>query len=119
MPDNRFLVVESDPDMSFLLKRQLEKEFPGCEVYCATSSREAVAALEPKVSAVITNQGSTDCDGMTLVANIRKGDADVPIITIGEEPQRTAAFRAGASAFVPASDWSSVGSQVSCALARN
>jgi CheY-like chemotaxis protein len=80
MPE-RFLIVDDDPDSTFLARRNLQTAFPQAVVEQAQSGQAALDLLQQQeFTAVITDYRMPWMDGLTLVRKIRELNLPVPII---------------------------------------
>jgi CheY-like chemotaxis protein len=80
MPE-RFLIVDDDPDSTFLARRNLQAAFPQAVVDQAQSGQAALDLLQQHgFTAVITDYRMPWMDGLTLVRKIRELNLPVPII---------------------------------------
>ena len=98
-----FLVVDDEPDMRASLRLFLKTK--GCEVLEASHSREALAILDKhQLDAVLLDLFLKNENGMNLLSQIKKSDADLPIIVLtGHADVATAveAMKLGASDYLP------------------
>lgn len=80
MPE-RFLIVDDDPDSTFLARRNLQMVFPQSTVDQVQSGHAALEALkEREFTAVVTDYRMPWMDGLTLVRKIRETNNQVPIV---------------------------------------
>jgi CheY-like chemotaxis protein len=101
----RFLVVDDNPDGRVLVSRTLLRKFPTCVVLECGNGTSAVKALaEERISAVVSHR-TFDFDGVTLVRELRKINASIPIIMTSGVDQESAALLAGASRFILNEQW--------------
>jgi CheY-like chemotaxis protein len=76
-----FLIVDDDPDSTFLARRNLLQVFPQATVEHALSGPAALEKLaEREFAAVITDYRMPRMDGLTLVRKIRELGLHMPII---------------------------------------
>src|SRR5262245_26966869 len=77
----RFLIVDDDPDSTFLARRNLQAAFPQAIVEQAESGQVALDLLKQReFTAVITDYRMPWMDGLTLVRKIRELHLPVPIV---------------------------------------
>jgi CheY-like chemotaxis protein len=80
MPEH-FLIVDDDPDSTFLARRNLLQVFPSAGVEHAQSGPAALEKLSGHdFTAVITDYRMPRMDGITLVRKIRELGYQMPII---------------------------------------
>lgn len=96
------LVVEDEPDLVATYQRLLRRY--GLQMTCASSRREALAALQSSPwRLLIVDLGLPDGDGLDVVRAARARPVPAPVIVItgmGAASARKAAMSAGASAFL-------------------
>ena len=112
-----FIVLEKDDDLRSLYRRKLDRKFRGCTVIESASCAEALDSLaHATVDAIIVNQAALDARGSEILHIIRRVNADVPIVSIGDALFEHEAIGCGADIFVDAARWEDLGSAVEQAL---
>ncbi|HEY3754555.1 MAG TPA: response regulator [Opitutaceae bacterium] len=95
----RFVVLDDDPDIAFLNRRQLEKAFPGCRVAeCATPDQAFSECEAHPVDAVIADHHLHSSNGIEVVTRLRDRNLTCPIymVTGSSDPEIAArAYAAG------------------------
>ena len=99
----RVLVVEDDPEMGELLRDRLSRR--GFEVCAQTRAEEALLRLAAEdFDAVVTDVRMRGIDGISLCADLKANQPDLPVVVItafGSLETAMAAIRAGAFDFLP------------------
>jgi DNA-binding response OmpR family regulator len=114
-----FIILEKDEDIRSLYRRKLEQKFQGCVVIEAASCMEALDSMtQAAVDAVVMNQAALDARGVEMVRTIRRGDAHVPLVAIGDAPHAEAALQNGADLFIETQKWQEIGTAVEQVLGR-
>lgn len=113
MPE-RFLIVDDDPDSTFLARRNLQAAFPLAVVEQAQSGQVALELLQARTfHAVITDYRMPWMDGLTLVRKIRAMNVSVPIVLrTAMENLEGPAREAGVDLVLPWFRWRDLGAVV-------
>ena len=113
MPE-RFLIVDDDPDSTFLARRNLLAVFPQALVEQVQSGHAALDAVrEREFTAIITDYRMPWMDGLTLVRKIRELNLHMPIIMrTAMEDLENAARAAGVDYVLPWFRWRELGEVV-------
>lgn len=113
MPE-RFLIVDDDPDSTFLARRNLLASFPEAIVDQAESGQAALELIgQHEFTAVITDYRMPWMDGLTLVRKIRAQHIGVPIVLrTAMENLETQAHEAGVDLVLPWFRWRDLGAMV-------
>jgi two-component system, chemotaxis family, chemotaxis protein CheY len=113
MPE-RFLIVDDDPDSTFLARRNLQTVFPQALVEQVQSGHAALEAVrEREFTAIITDYRMPWMDGLTLVRKIRELNLHMPIIMrTAMEDLENAARAAGVDYVLPWFRWRELGEVV-------
>ncbi len=83
LPESRaqILVVDDETNLRRVLAAVLERE--GYDVFVAADGREALGILENHhVDLVVTDVRMPEVDGMTLLREVQRIDADIPVVMI-------------------------------------
>jgi DNA-binding response OmpR family regulator len=114
-----FIILEKDEDLRSLYRRKLEQKFQGCIVIEAASCSEALDSMsQAAVDAVVMNQAALDARGVEMIRAIRRGDANVPLVAVGDAPQAEVALRNGADLFIETLKWQELGTAVEQVLGQ-
>jgi CheY-like chemotaxis protein len=110
----RFLIVDDDPDSTFLARRNLQAAFPQAVVEQAESGQAALDLLKQReFTAVITDYRMPWMDGLTLVRKIRELQLPVPIVLrTAMENLDAQAREAGVDIVLPWFRWRELGGVV-------
>src|SRR3954470_10499464 len=110
----RFLIVDDDPDSTFLARRNLQAAFPEAGVEQAESGQGALELLQRReFTAVITDYRMRWMDGLTLVRKIREMHLPVPIVLrTAMENLDLQAREAGVDVVLPWFRWRELGGVV-------
>jgi CheY-like chemotaxis protein len=110
----RFLIVDDDPDSTFLARRNLQTAFPQATVEQAQSGQAALDLLRQReFTAVITDYRMPWMDGLTLVRKIRELQLSVPIVLrTAMENLESQAHDAGVDVVLPWFRWRELGEVV-------
>src|SRR5690349_5913601 len=110
----RFLIVDDDPDSTFLARRNLQAIFPQAIVEQVQSGHAALEAVrEREFTAVITDYRMPWMDGLTLVRKIRAMNCHMPIVMrTAMEDLENAARAAGVDFVLPWFRWRELGGVV-------
>lgn len=110
----RFLIVDDDPDSTFLARRNLQAVFPSATVDHAASGQVALEMLrDHEFAAVITDYRMPWMDGLTLVRKIRELGLHMPIVMrTAMEDLENAARAAGVDYVLPWFRWRELGDVV-------
>lgn len=113
MPE-RFLIVDDDPDSTFLARRNLQAAFPLAVVDQAQSGQVALELMQERAfDAVITDYRMPWMDGLTLVRKIRAMNVSVPIVLrTAMENLEGPAREAGVDLVLPWFRWRDLGAVV-------
>jgi len=113
MPE-RFLIVDDDPDSTFLARRNLQTVFPQALVEHVPSGLAALEMLQlHDYSAIVTDYRMPWMDGLTLVRKIREMDRHMPIVLrTAMEDLENAARAAGVDYVLPWFRWRELGEVV-------
>ncbi|GEM_PF-1890310 len=80
-PQKRILVIEDDPDISFIMKRRLSSIRPDDKILIAKSIFAGVTMFQEKaVDFIFLDLNLPDSFGISSVRDIRKYNKNVPII---------------------------------------
>jgi CheY-like chemotaxis protein len=109
-----FLIVDDDPDSTFLARRNLLQVFPQAVVDHAQSGPAALDKLGvQEFTAVITDYRMPRMDGLTLVRRIRALDLHMPIVLrTAMEDLEGPAREAGVDFVLPWFRWRDLGNVV-------
>ena len=77
---HRILIADDEANIRRVLGAILERE--GYEVTTVANGREALAAMNPEVAAVITDLKMPEMDGMALLRQLGADHPDVPVVMI-------------------------------------
>jgi DNA-binding response OmpR family regulator len=114
-----FIVLEKDDDLRSLYRRKLEQKFKGCVVLEAASCSEALESMDRGVvDAIVVNQAAMDARGADMLRAIRRGDAVIPVVSIGDAPQEEISLQCGADIFINTDNWEKIGVAVEEVLSR-
>lgn len=110
----RFLIVDDDPDSTFLARRNLQDSFPDAIVDQAQSGQVALDLIrQHEFTAIITDYRMPWMDGLTLVRKIRAMNVSVPIILrTAMENLDAPAREAGVDLVLPWFRWRDLGAMV-------
>jgi DNA-binding NtrC family response regulator len=115
---HRFLVIDENPDGRFLLSKALLRAFPDAAVLeCQVAETGFRVLRHEDVAAVIAHR-TFEFDGVSLIRELRKIDAAVPIIMTSGIDREKLALEAGATAFFSYDQWLKIGMFVTELLAR-
>ncbi|MEO1622625.1 MAG: ATP-binding protein [Cyanobacteria bacterium J06632_3] len=105
------LVVDDDDVDRMALQRWLNKAGLVFELQEATSAQDGIEALQSSdFDCVFLDYQLPDCDGLTLIQQLRDSRVDIPLITLtgqGDEETAVNLMKAGASDYLPKSKLSS------------
>jgi CheY-like chemotaxis protein len=106
-----FLIVDDDPDSTFLARRNLLQAFPLAEVEHAQNGPDALEKIgRQEFTAVITDFRMPRMDGLTLVRKIRELGHHMPIILrTAMEDLENQARAAGVDYVLPWFRWRDLG----------
>ncbi|MES2447202.1 MAG: response regulator transcription factor [Bacteroidota bacterium] len=101
----RIVIVENQQIMLSSLAALLGKYENMKVIAEVTCANELFSLLDskPKVDLIITDVMMPDTDGITMIAQLRNKNIDIPVIVLSmleDEKHSTAAFRAGANAYL-------------------
>jgi len=110
----RFLIVDDDPDSTFLARRNLQAAFPLAVFEQAQSGQVALELMQERTfDAVITDYRMPWMDGLTLVRKIRAMNVSVPIVLrTAMENLEGPAREAGVDLVLPWFRWRDLGAVV-------
>ncbi len=113
MPEH-FLIVDDDPDSTFLARRNLLQVFPQALVEHAQNGPAALEKLAAQeFNAVITDYRMPRMDGLTLVRKIRELGLHMPIVLrTAMEDLEGPAREAGVDFVLPWFRWRDLGNVV-------
>jgi len=113
----RLLVIDDNPDGRFLLSKTLLRKFPSAALTECQLAETAFEMLErgDGVSLIVAHR-TFELDGASLVRELRRRDARVPILMMSGIDRREAAIAAGANAFLTYEEWLMVGNHVAALL---
>lgn len=116
----RVLLVNDDDDALVLLSRSVRRAVPDVEVTLLRDARTALAYCQKHhVDALVTDNTMPQMDGLTLVAEIRKRDRQMPILMVTNSTHLgKEAAAAGVTSYLPAARWNDVGEAVGKLLVR-
>ncbi len=100
-PAARILVVDDEPPIRKLLRAGLGTQ--GYDVMDATTGDEALQGLATKPDLMILDLGLPDMQGLDVLAIMREGGSDVPVIVLSsrvDEAGKVRAFDLGADDYV-------------------
>lgn len=95
------LAVDDSPTMQSFVKQTLE--MGGYHVIIACDGQDGLSKYNSDVSAVITDINMPVMDGITFIQELRKRDANVPILTLtteSEDSMKQKGSDAGANGWV-------------------
>lgn len=109
-----FLIVDDDPDSTFLARRNLLGAFPDAEIVPVQTGQAALEALShQEFSAIVTDYRMPWMDGLTLVRKIREMNVHVPVIMrTAMEDMEEQAHAAGVDYVLPWFRWRELGEVV-------
>lgn len=109
-----FLIVDDDPDSTFLARRNLLQVFPLATVEHAQNGPEALEKIShQEFTALITDYRMPRMDGLTLVRRIRELGHHMPIVLrTAMEDLETQARAAGVDYVLPWFRWRDLGEVV-------
>lgn len=111
-PLPKFLVVDDVAENRYLLAKTLLRKFAGSLIQeCEDSTPAIAAAQHDRLTAVIVHR-SSDVDGLTLIAMLRRVNPAVPIIMVSGRESCPGAIEAGATAFLNYDAWLRIGTVV-------
>jgi DNA-binding NtrC family response regulator len=106
---HRFLVIDENPDGRFLLSKTLLRAFPNAAVVECQSADTAFQVLQTESVAAILSHRTLEFDGAGLVRELRKINADVPIVMVSGFDREKLALEAGATRFFNYDQWPRIG----------
>jgi DNA-binding NtrC family response regulator len=115
---NPFIVlVDDDSDKTYLIKRYIERQFPGHEIIAVGSRADAVPyVFTPSSKIVITNGRIAGRDGIAFAARVTR-EVGAPVIMISLwDKLKQPAIKAGVSAFIEPGDHEGLHEAVTRAL---
>lgn len=113
----RFLVIDENPDGRFLLSKTLLRAFPDAVIVECRAAETAFTVLSTEVVSAVLSHRTLELDGATLVRELRKISADVPIVMVSGYDREKLALDAGATRFFNFDHWPRIGIFVSELLA--
>jgi CheY-like chemotaxis protein len=113
----RFLVIDDNADGRFLVSKTLLRKFPSAELTECQTADTAFAILDrgDRVSLIVCHR-TFELDGASLVRELRRRNATVPILMMSGINRTDAALAAGATAFLTYEQWLMVGNHVASLL---
>jgi DNA-binding response OmpR family regulator len=108
----KFLLIDDVSENRFLLAKTLLRKFPNAVVQeCQDSKTSVLVAGTEKLSAIVLHRAA-DLDALSLIREIRKASAGVPIIMVSGRDTMPEAIAAGANAFLNYDAWLRIGTVV-------
>jgi CheY-like chemotaxis protein len=114
--DLHFLVIDDNPDGRFLVSKTLLRKFPNSIIVEAQTAEAAFRALEKGSISLIVCHRTFEFDAISLVVEIRKRNAAVPVVAMSGIDRTTAVREAGADAFLTYDQWLMIGNHVATLL---
>jgi DNA-binding NtrC family response regulator len=105
----RFLVIDENSDGRFLLSKTLLRAFPNAMVVECRSADTAFHVLQTEEVAAILSHRTLEFDGAGLVRELRKLNAEVPIVMVSGFDREKLALEAGATRFFNYDQWPRIG----------
>src|SRR5437588_494848 len=97
MPIRRFLIVDDNADSRFLLSKTLLRKFPQAVLQECQDGEAAIAiAKSGEIDALVVHR-ATGIDGVSLVRDLRKVNANAPIMMVSGFDRTKEALAAGAT----------------------
>jgi CheY-like chemotaxis protein len=115
----RFLVVDENADSRFLLVKTLLRKFPEALLQECHDFQTAVSTARTDQLTAIVAHRTYDCDGINLIAALRKANASVPIVMVSGIDRTPQALAAGANAFLNYDEWLRIGTIVSNVIGQS
>jgi DNA-binding NtrC family response regulator len=112
-PPYRFLVIDENADSRFLLVKTLLRKFPNALLQECHEHRTALNTAQTDALTAIVAHRTYDCDGINLVASLRKVNPTVPIVMVSGIDRTPQALAAGANTFLNYDEWLRIGTVVS------
>lgn len=114
----RFLVIDENPDGRFLLSKTLLRAFPDAAIVECQAAETGFRVLRTEAVAAVISHRTFEYDGATLVRELRKISAAVPIIMTSGIDREKIALEAGATRFFNYDQWLRIGTFVAELLAQ-
>lgn len=113
LPDQlRFLVIDENPDTRFLYNKTLLRVMPDAAIVECQIAETAFRILRTEKVAAIISHRTVEFDGASLVRELRKISATVPIVMTSGIDRKAAALEAGATCFFLYDEWLRIGTFV-------
>jgi CheY-like chemotaxis protein len=105
----KFLIVDDVAENRFLVVKTLLRKFPRAIIQECEHSIPAIAAAKAdRLSAILVHR-TDDLDGVSLIAQLRRVHAEVPIIMLSGRDECPEAIAAGANLFLNYEAWLRIG----------
>lgn len=108
----RFLVIDDNPDGRFLISKTLLRKFPTSTVVECQSAESAFQIVATEKLSLVVSHRTFDCDGPTLVRELRSRAPHVPIVMMSGIDRQDQAVSAGANTFLTYDEWLMIGNRV-------
>ena len=111
-----FLIIDDNPDGRFLVAKTILRKFPTAVILECQTAEAAFAAMDGQAISAVVSHRTFDAAGVELVRQLRKRNADVPILMMSGIDRHDDALLAGANAFLTYEQWLLVGSMIETLL---